>query len=137
MEVMIFVKETDIPKTKTRKAFLKRFLVEGGYKTYTATGEIQCENPKAYRSVTELHAMVCTRFKNTSLKAIVRIIDEIIQEEKNIVLVWCTQVNKVVIKRVKNTPQEYITDYSKRNYFNSKGVDGYSLKDYEDIRNSI
>lgn len=133
----IFVKETDIPKTKTRKAFLKKFLVEGGYVTYDENGKVQCENPKAYRSVKELHEMTCSRFKNTSLKAIVRVIDEIIQEEKNIVLVWCTQINKVVVKRTKNTPSEYITDYSKKRYYNEKGVDGYSLKDYEDIKNSI
>mgnify|MGYP003441078990 CR=1 FL=1 len=36
-----------------------------------------------------------------------------------------------------NTPGNYITSYSKDHYYKLKGVDGYSLEDYEKILNEL
>jgi hypothetical protein len=59
--------------------------------------------------ISELHAIVTTRFKFTSLQALVKIIKDVITEEKCIALVWCTQINKVVVKYMKNVHADYIT----------------------------
>lgn len=131
----IFVKESDIPLTKFRKQFIKKLIIQEGVITYSdkECEIVQCDKKKAYRSITELHIIVSTRFKFTSLKAVVKIIKEIIEEEKCIALVWCTVINKVVVKYQPNVPSEYITDYSRSRYLDSKGEDGYSLKDFENI----
>ena len=42
--------------------------------------------------------------------------------------------NKVVVKYYNNSNASYITKYSRSNYANVKGVDGYSLKDFDDMR---
>jgi hypothetical protein len=135
----IYVKETDIEITKTRKAFIKRLITQKGVVTYSDSNfkTIQCDNKSAYRSISELHIIVKTRFKLTSLKSLIKIIKEIINEEKCIALVWCTQINKVVVKYMENSNGYYITDYSKSNYYESIGVDGYSLKMYDDIYNEL
>ena len=135
----IYVKETDIPITGTRKAFLKKLIMGQGVITYKdpECTKVQCDKKSAYRSVSELHIIVKTRFKVTSLRSIIKILNKIIEEEKCISLVWCTQINKVVVKYMKNIDSAYITDYSKRNYYNSVGLDGYSLADYEAIYNSL
>jgi len=135
----IFVKESDIPVTRWRKQFIKALIMQGGVITYKdkECKIIQCDRKTAYRSITELHILTRSRFKFTSLEAVVKIIKEIIDEEKCIALVWCTQINKVVVKYLKNTPAEYITKYSQERYFESKGVDGYSLKDYHNIIKSL
>lgn len=131
----IFVKESDIPVTRLRKQLIKALIMQQGVITYKdkECKVIQCDKKTAYRSITELHIITRSRFKFTSLQAVVKIIKEIIEEEKCIALVWCTQINKVVVKYLKNTPAEYITKFSKTHYYKSKGVDGYSLKDYEDM----
>lgn len=135
----IYVKETDIPITGTRKAFLKRLIMNQGVVTYSdpECTQIQCSNKSAYRSISELHCIVKTRFKITSLKSMIKILNNIINEEKCIALVWCTQINKVVVKYMKNVDSTYITQYSRGNYYHSVGVDGYSLADYEAIYNSL
>lgn len=131
----IYVSELDIPATKTRKSFLKKLITQSGVITYKDLNcsEIQCDNKSAYRSISELHIIVRTRFRLTSLKSLVKIIKEIIEEDKCIALVWCTQINKVVVKYMKNNNGYYITDYSKSNYYKSIGVDGYSLEMYDNI----
>lgn len=141
---ILYVKESELPSTKTRKAFLKAFIMNGGYNTYfdKECTKIQCNKVSqggnnSYRSVTELHAILQSRFKLTTLKATVRILKEIILEEKNIVMVWCTQIKKCVIKYYKNMSSQYMTDYSKDRYYTTKGVDGYSLKDFDDIYKSL
>lgn len=135
----IYVKESDIPTTKNRKEFLRKLITNKGFITYSDKDctTIQCDRKSAFRSVTELHMIVKSRFKITSLKAVVKIIKELIDEEKKISMVWCTQINKVVIKYLSSVPDSYITPYSKSNYFKSKGVDGYSLEDYENIINEL
>lgn len=135
----IYVKEKDIPITKTRKAFIKRLIMQKGVVTYSdkECKIIQCCNRTAYRSISELHTMTKTRFRLTSLKSLIKIIKEIINEEKCIVLVWCTQIEKVVIKYINNAPGYYISEFSKNGFYEKIGVDGYSLKMYEDIYNEL
>jgi len=143
---ILYVKESDIPKTKTRKDFIRKFLRGEFIHSYTDPdcNNLQCEgknqdNSKvsAFRSITELHALTCSRFPVTSLKAIVKIIFEIIEEENSVILVYCNQIQKVVVKFVPNKTAKWISDYSRQNHLNTKGVDSYSLKDFEDIKNSL
>ena len=143
---MIFVKETDVPKTRTRKSFIKKFLEGKRIPSYEDAEFciIQCNGQgedtskkTAYRSVSELHLLTKSRFPATSLKAMVKILFELIDEDKAITLVWCNTINKVVVKYVSNTSAIWMSDYSKKNYYDRKGVDGYSLKDYEEIKNKL
>lgn len=136
---LIYVKESDIPVFKTRKAFLKCILKSKGVITYLDKDctIIQCDKKSAYRSISELHLITKTRYKFTSLESLLKILKEIVNEEKCISIVWCTQINKVVIKYMKGTPGNYITTYSRDKYYISKGVDGYSLQDYEKIMRTI
>jgi hypothetical protein len=135
----IYVKESDIPLTKTRKAFLKHLITQRGVVTYNdpECTSIQCDRKDAYRSISELHTIVKTRFKLTSLKSLIKIIKSIIEEEKCIALIWCTEINKVVVKYMRNIDASYITTYSKDRFYESVGVDGYSLKDYAAIYDSL
>lgn len=96
----------------------------------------QCEAGR-YRSVTDIHKIVLSRFPKTSFKAMLRIIAELIDENMDIAMIWCTQVNKVVVRYITNSERKYITSYSKDRYYESAGVDGYSLKDYATIINDI
>lgn len=136
----IYIKESDIPLTKHRKAFIRKLILNEGAITYSDPEYtiIQCEKQNAYRSISELHAMVKTRFKLTSLRSLIKLLKELIEEDKRIAIIWCSQINKVVVSYIKNKPTNYgITDYSRERYFTIKGVDGYSLKDYEDIYKSL
>lgn len=136
---LIYVKLSDIPMTKTRKGFIKKILTTKGVLTYTneECTNVQCAKKGAFRSVSELHSIVRSRFKFTSLASLLKILKEIIDEEKCVALIWCTQIHKVVVKYQENTPKEYITQYSKSNYYEAIGVDGWSLKDYDDIINNL
>lgn len=136
---VIYVKLSDIPATKTRKGFIKKILTSKGVLTYTdeECTNVQCAKKGAFRSVSEIHLMVRSRFKFTSLEALLKILKEIIDEEKCVALIWCTQIHKVVVKYQENTPKAYITQYSKSNFYEEVGVDGWSLKDYEDIINKL
>jgi len=136
---LIYVKENDIPIYKTRKAFLKNILKTKGVITYSDKDckIIQCDRKSAYRSISELHAMTKARYKFTSLNSLLKILKEIVDEEKCISIVWCTQIEKVVVKYMTGVPGKYITSYSRDRYYTSKGVDGYSLKDYEKIMETI
>lgn len=135
----IYIKESDIPLTRTRKAFIKNIIMQKGVITYNdpECTDIQCDNKSAYRSISELHIIVKTRFKLTSLISLIKIIKSIISEEKCISLVWCTQIRKVVVKYMGNAPAHYITPYSMDRYYNDVGIDGYSLKDYQLIYDSL
>jgi hypothetical protein len=136
---LIYVKETDIPIYKTRKKFLKVLLKSKGVITYSdkECKIIQCDRKTAFRSISELHLIIKTRFKFTSLEALLKILKEIVDEDKCISIIWCTQINKVVVKYVTGVPGKYITTYSKDRYYTVKGVDGYSLADYEKIINEV
>jgi len=136
---LIYVRLTDIPTTKTRKGLIKKILTSKGVITYSDVEctQVQCAKKDAFRSVSDLHMIVKSRFKYTSLNALMKIIKEVIDEEKCVALIWCTQVNKVVLKYQPNTPKSYVTTYSKSNYYKTKGVDGMSLLDYETIINKL
>ena len=130
----IYVKVSDIPLTKTRKELIQKFLQGNAYTTYSDEDctIIQCENGK-FRSVTEIFEIILSRFPKTSFNAVLGIIGILIRNNANFVMVWCTQVNKVVLKFASNSELNYISQYSKSNYYDKKGVDDYSLKDYEEI----
>ena len=141
---MIYVKEVDVPKTKTRKNFIKKFLTGKQIPSYEDPEFtiIQCngkgENVDgASRSVTELWELTKSRFPATSMKAMVKILFELIEEDKSVVLVWCGTIQKVVVKYVPNTSAKWITDYSLKNHYTKKGVDGYSLEEYNEIKNKL
>ena len=141
---MIYVKEIDVPKTKTRKNFIKKFLTGKKIPSYQDPEFtiIQCDGKGenvdgASRSITELWELTKSRFPATSMKAIVKILFELIEEDKSVVLVWCNQIEKVVVKYVPNTSAKWITDYSLKHHYTKKGVDGYSLEDYNEIKNNL
>jgi hypothetical protein len=140
----IYVKESDVPKTRTRKSFIKKFLMGKKISSYENPEFtiIQCDGKGenvdgASRSITELWELTKSRFPATSMKAMVKILFEIIQEDQSVVLVWCDKIQKVVVKYVLNTSAQWITNYSVKNHYNKKGVDGYSLADYDEIKNNM
>jgi len=134
METKLYVKLEDVPKTKFRKDFIKKFLKGKVINSYSDAdcNILQCEGGR-FRSITELHQMCQARFPKTSFEAIVRIVKELIDEDACVSMVWCTQINKVVLKYFDRATKSYMTKMSRENYYNSKGVDGYSLSDYEQI----
>lgn len=135
---LIYIKESDIPLGKTRQDFIRKFLRGVSYTSYSnpECTIIQCENGK-YRSLTELHAIVCARFPKTSFEAIIRIVFEMIEKENSIVLVYCTTVNKVVVKYEPNKAARWISVYSEKNYSNTIGIDGYSLNSIKKIKDNL
>ena len=142
---ILYVKEFDISLTKTRKAFLEQFIKNGGYDTFSdpECKKLQCSkrsengSNNSYRSITELNAILRSRFKITSLEGTVRLIKQLIDQDADITIVWCKMIKKCVVKYQKNTPKTYITDYSKSNYYKTKGVDGYSLEDFDNMYKSL
>lgn len=141
---MIYVKEEDVPKTKTRKNFIKKFLTGKKIPSYNDPEFtiIQCngkgENVDgASRSITELWELTKSRFPATSMKAMVKILFELIEEDKSVVLVWCNKIQKVVVKYESNISAKWITDYSIKHNYTKKGVDGYSLADYNEIKDKL
>lgn len=134
----IYIKTEDIPITKTRHALIKYFLNGESYISYKdkECTIIQCENGK-FRSITEIHDIVCSRFPKTTLSAILKIITMLIDNGATCSLVYCTQINKVVVKYMDESTYQYITKYSVKHYYETTGIDGYSLKDYEQIINKL
>jgi len=135
---LIYIKESDIPLGKTRQDLIRKFLRGVSYTSYSnpECTIVQCENGK-YRSLTELHAIVCARFPKTSFEAIIRIVFEMIERENSIVLVYCTTVNKVVVKYEPNKAARWISAYSEKNYSDNIGVDGYSLNSIKKIKDNL
>lgn len=135
---LIYIKESDIPLGKTRQDLIRKFLRGVSYTSYSnpECTIIQCENGK-YRSLTELHAIVCARFPKTSFEAIIRIIFEMIEKENSIVLVFCTTVQKVVVKYEPNKTARWISAYSEKNFSDTIGVDGYSLNSIKKIKDNL
>lgn len=133
-----YVKESDVPETNTRKDFIRRFLNKTSPSSYfdEACTKVQCEKNK-FRSITEIHQLTIARFPKTSFGAVVGIIKMLIDEDACVSLVWCTQVRKVVIKYFCKSTQTYMTTYSRDKYLNEKGVDGYSLADYDLMFNEL
>jgi hypothetical protein len=137
-ENLIYVKESDVPITTNRKQLLRYFLRGKSIPTYSdiECTKLQCDGKGesgkgSSRSITELHLIVKSRFPITSLEGVVKIVNDFIKEDNAVILIWCNKINKVVVKYQPNKSAEWMTSYSKKNYYNSKGVDGYSLADYE------
>lgn len=135
MEELIYCKEEDVPLTKTRKAFIKR-LLQDAPETYDSVGDVQCASGKR-RSISDLHLITKSRFKRTSLNAIMRILGELHNEDNNFQLVWCSMVEKPVI-RITHADKglSFITAYSVKYNHETEGVDGYSLKMLDSMRES-
>lgn len=132
-KIKIFVSLRDVPKTNTRIDFVEQFL-KGKFITYSNEdeSETQCFKNK-YRSVSELYYMTVTRFSKTSFTGFLKVVQKLIKKNKNIVLVYCTTIKKVVLRYTDNSSAQYITAYSKDRYFDIKGVDEISLQELEKI----
>lgn len=137
-DLVIYIRESDVPITSSRKQLVRYFLRGKAYKSFLdeACTIEQCKST-ANRSITDLLAIVRSRFPKTSLDAVVRILKEFMQEDKAVILVWCTQIKKVVIRCINNPTSEWISNTSKNNYYDNIGVDGYSLRDFETIMKTL
>lgn len=130
----LYIKETELGRTKFRKQLIETFVKAKGYNTFYDEKclDLQCQSGR-FRSITELHQIVLSRFPNTTFNAILRIIKELIDEKGEIQMVYCTEVNKVVLKYIGQSASSYVSQYSKKYYYDNKGEDGYSLSDYDKI----
>lgn len=145
MKKIIYVKESDVPLTKTRKELIRYFLRGKSIPTYDnpECTKLQCDGKgqdtgvNAFRSITDIHMIVKSRFPKTSLEGVVKIIYDFINEDKAVVLVWCKMIKKVVVKYYNNPNATYITKYSREGYIDTEGVDGYSLRDFDKMRKNL
>lgn len=145
VEKLIYVKVEDIPLTTNRTQLLRHFLRGRSIPTYDdpectilqCDGKGQDSKVNAFRSITDLHMIVKGRFPKTTFESVVKVIYNFIQKDKSVVIVWCNMINKVVVKYYNNSAANYITKYSREHYLNTKGVDGYSLSDYDKIIKKI
>lgn len=135
---VIYISLNDIPEVLTRKQFIRYFLRGQSYVSYTNKDctIVQCKST-ANRSITDLHKIVMSRFINTNFENVVRIVRDFIDEDNSVILVWCTQIEKVVLKYVTNKSSKWATEYSIANHFHKTGLDGYSLADYEKLMNNL
>jgi len=128
----IFVKTSDVPLTKTRQQFIRAFLVNKAMVTYH---NLSCTQTECYagknRSITDIHRITLSRFPKTSFDAIVRIIKDLIDHDALFRMTYCTQINKVVLMYVSESRREYSSPYADKNYIDTKGVDGYTLRDFK------
>lgn len=125
-------KVEDVPKTKTRKDFLREFF-RTRPPSYYMNGKLQ-DKGKTHRSFSDLLILTQDRFKITSIQAIIRIVAQLNIEGK-CDIVWCTQVNKFVVRGGMNNPGlPFITKYSQDYYKNKEGVDGISFNQLMVIR---
>ncbi len=133
----IFVKTSEVPVTKTRKAFIRTFLEN---KAYTSYSNLSCTikqcNPGTNRSVTEIHQMVLARFPKTTFEAILRIIKDLIDEDACIRLTYCTTIKKVVVMYTSKAQREYFSPHATSN-MDVRGVDGYTLQEYKEVINNL
>lgn len=132
---MIYIKETK--GSFNRKSLIRLFVTEkpATYSNAECTN-VQCPQGR-FRSVTELLEIVQTYYPKTTLVDILKIIRDLVNSGENIALIWCTQVNKVVLKYVSAQQRAFVTQYSLERYRNSKGVDGYSINDYQTLINNL
>lgn len=135
---MIYIKSTGT--SYNRISLVKLFIKEkpATYSNPECT-IVQCR-AGAFRSVTELLEIVQTYFPKTTLEGLMKIITKVIEQNKNVELIWCTQVKKVVLKYNTNSglqKEQFVTKYSLDRYKDTKGEDGYSISDYLKIINKI
>ena len=135
---IIYVSLNDVPQTSTRKQLVRYFLRGKAYVTYSneECTTKQCKST-ANRSITDLHKIIISRFPKTTFESVLKIVKQFMEEDKSVILVWCTQINKAVIKFVNNKSSEWISKHSKSNYYTVTGIDGYSLADYEEMMNKL
>lgn len=132
-KIKIFVSLKNIPKTHTRIDFVEKFL-KGKFVTYSDEEdfEVQC-NVGRYRSISELYYMTTTRFPKTSFIGFLKVVQKLIKKNKNVILVYCTTIEKVVLRYTSDVYSGYVSTYSKKNHFQKEGVDGISLQKLEEI----
>jgi len=92
----------------------------------------QCNSGRK-RSLSDLYTIINsqTKFNISYLHLLVMIYDIMKQTrlDRNYQFLWCTQVKKPVLSNNKSNPKlTMVTAPSKRNYLDSVGVDGISLK---------
>lgn len=137
MSDKLYVKESAVPKTNTRIAFVRKFIESKAPSYYDKDcTSVQCSSGR-YRSITELHQIVLSRFPKTSFEAIVRIVRDLIQDAKPICMCYCTTINKVVLYYTDNATRQYVTDHSTKHYLDKEGLDAYSLNDYLTMMENI
>lgn len=124
-------------KYRTRKELLKYVLCERPATYSDSENTTLICGANCNRSITDLQEICNGYFKITSLKAVVRIIKELMDSGLNASFIYCTTVNKVVILNDSTYRENYITRFSRRNHYYDKGVDGYSLEDFENIINNL
>lgn len=132
MTELLFIRNSK--EFRTRKALVKEFLnnPENTYYDQECT-KLQCSSEK-FRSLSDIHMIVKSKFKVTSLESTIKIIYNLIDSDSvPVSMVWCTMVNKVVLKYLPNDARKMVTDYSRKNYYKSEGVDGLSLEKIENI----
>lgn len=139
MEERIIVKTEDVPITKTRKGFLKKYF-ENTPATYDHGGNQTCD-AMLNRSVSDLLIMTRERFPKTSLNAVVRILHELNNDEV-LKLTYCPSIKKVVTLaacrmaalKFKEDEDNFITKVG-RECMDHLGIDGLTLNMIEDIKN--
>lgn len=134
----IFVKISEVPVTKTRKAFVRHFLENKAYTSYSnlSCTQVQC-SPGKNRSVTEIHQLTLSRFPKTSFEAVLRIIKELIDEQNGLRITFCTMINKVVVRYVPKSQTDYVLSSTINNYGKTRGADGYTLNEYLKVLNNL
>ena len=122
----IYCTEEDVPKTRTRKAFIKNFLLSGARTYYINSDKLQCIMNKK-RSITEILAVTKSRFKKTSINDVIRILDEL-SEDKIAKIVYCTVIKKFVVyinRSERGHPKpEFISNYTAKYFTDVMVVDG-------------
>tara|TARA_R110000822_G_scaffold302649_2_gene426960 strand:+ start:15343 stop:15927 length:585 start_codon:yes stop_codon:yes gene_type:complete len=127
-------KTVDIASTKTRKEFLRAFLATMP-PTYFMNGREQCR-AKAHRSFSDLLVLTQDRFPKTTEKSVVRIVAQL-NIEGLCDIVWCTQVEKFVVRGRRNNPGiPFITNFSVKYFTQSTGVDGISYEHLMKVRDN-
>jgi hypothetical protein len=93
---------------------------------------LQCEENR-YRSFSEMKEIIKSRFPLTSDAGYLKIVKKLLSTENKIILVYCTQVQKVVFKYIDNPSGKYMSDYSIKNYLKTKGVDDLTLEQINNL----
>ena len=116
-----YVKEEEIPITKTRKELLKKFFKKLP-PTYYKNGKQQCKN-HANRSISDLLVIVRERFPKTTISGLLRILC-ILNEKGMCYIVWCKQTKKYVMKTGKQN--SLFSPWTIANCMGLKASDGLS-----------
>ena len=131
-ELLIKCRVEDVPSCRTRKEFLRQFLTDVP-ETYFLNNRKQAK-AHAHRSFSDLLALTRNRFPKTSLPAIIRIVAQL-NLEGLCDIVWCTQINKFVVRGRRNNPGiPFITSHTTSYFKDTVGKDGISFKQLMKVR---